>query len=94
MAFRKHRARSCIFILLPFSKLKIYGSSSRYFLGNSDSVSDIWACFKTNTVSAWVLDPLANHNPAVVSVPQALKNLISPSRQTKSPDNSNILHMF
>ena len=26
--------------------------------------------------------------------PQALKNLISPPRQTKSPDNSNVLHMF
>ena len=26
--------------------------------------------------------------------PQALKNLISPPRQTKSPDNSNMLHVF
>ena len=25
---------------------------------------------------------------------QALKNLTSPPRQTKSPDNSNIMHLF
>ena len=37
---------------------------------------------------------LANHNPAIFPVPQALKNLISPLRQTKSLDNSNVLHMF
>ena len=40
-------------------------------------------------------DPsLANHNPAISSVPQALENLLSPPRQTKSPDNSNVLHVF
>ena len=37
---------------------------------------------------------LANHNPAISSVPQALKILTSPSRQTKSPDNSNALNVF
>ena len=40
-------------------------------------------------------DPsLVNHNPAISYVPQALENLLSPPRQTKSPDNSNVLHVF
>ena len=37
---------------------------------------------------------LANHNQEIFSVPQALKNLKSLLRQTKSPNNSNVLHMF
>ena len=37
---------------------------------------------------------LANHNQEIFSVPQALKNLKSLPRQTKSPNNSNVLHMF
>ena len=37
---------------------------------------------------------LANQTPAISSVPQALKNLISPPRQTGIPDNSNVLYMF
>ena len=46
-------------------------------------------------MSASVLIPLAKHKPAIFFVPQALKNVISlPPRQTKSPDNSNVLHMF
>ena len=43
---------------------------------------------------AWVPILLADHNPAIFSVLQALKNLTSPPRQTKSPDNSNTLQMF
>ena len=40
-------------------------------------------------------DPsLVNHNPATFSVPQSLKNLTSPLRQTKSQDNSNMSYMF
>ena len=46
------------------------------------------------TVLAWVLIPLENHNPAISSLPQTLKILTSPPRQTKSPDNSNTLNMF
>ena len=38
--------------------------------------------------------PIENHNPAIFSVLQALKNLISLPRQTKSLANSNVLHMF
>ena len=38
--------------------------------------------------------PPANQNPAISSVPQSLKILTSPPRQTKSPDNSNTLNMF
>ena len=46
--------------------------------------------------------PLANHIPAIVSVspppplplPQALKYLTSLLTQTKSPDDSNMLHVF
>ena len=37
---------------------------------------------------------LANHNQEIFSVPQALKNLKSLPTQTKSPNNSNVLHMF
>ena len=37
---------------------------------------------------------LANHNQEIFSVPQALKNLKSLPRQTESPNNSNVLHMF
>ena len=40
------------------------------------------------------LIPHSKHNPAIFSVPQELQNLISPSRQTKNPDNSNVLYMF
>ena len=47
-----------------------------------------------NTVSAWVLISLSNNNLAIFSVPQALKNLISPRRLTKRPDNSHVLHIF
>ena len=45
-------------------------------------------------MSALVLIPLVNHNPAISSLPQALKILASPLRQTKSPDNPNTLNMF
>ena len=39
---------------------------------------------------------LANHNPAISSSPppETLENFLSPSRQTKSPDSSNVLHVF
>ena len=50
--------------------------------------------WKIYIVSAWALIPLAKYNPAIFSVPEALKNLMSAPRQTKSPDNSNVLHMF
>ena len=36
--------------------------------------------------------PLAKHSPVTFSVPQVLKDLISPPRQTNSSDNSNMLH--
>ena len=43
----------------------------------------------------WVLTPLANHSPAIFSVSSGTEELkISPPRQTKSPNNSNMLHMF
>ena len=45
-------------------------------------------------VSAWVLIPPSKPQPSNFFVPQALKNLISPPRETKSLDNSNMLHMF
>ena len=47
-------------------------------------------------VLTWVLipHPLANHNPAISSVTQALKILTTPPRQTKSPYNSTTLNMF
>ena len=48
-------------------------------------------------VSTWVLihlPALANHKPAICSVSQALKNGVGPPRQTKSPDNSNVLYVF
>ena len=38
--------------------------------------------------------PLANHNPAISSFPQALQILISSPWQKKSPDNSYTLNMF
>ena len=37
---------------------------------------------------------LASHNPGILLSFQALENLISPPRQEKSPDNSNVLHML
>ena len=48
------------------------------------------------TVSAWVLTPprkLQSSN-FLCPVPQVLKNLISPPRQTKSSDSFNMLLMF
>ena len=47
-----------------------------------------------HSVSLGPYPPLANHNPVIFSVPQALKNFVIPPRQTKSPDNSNILHLY
>ena len=48
-------------------------------------------------VSAWVMTPpplLANHNPAIFPVSSGTEKLNKFSRQTKSPDNSNMLHKF
>ena len=45
-------------------------------------------------VSAWVLIPQANHKPVFCPHPQTMKTLTNPPRQTKSPDNSNMLNMF
>ena len=45
-------------------------------------------------VSALKLIPLPNPNQAIFSVPQVMKNLSSPPRQTKTHGNSNMLHMF
>ena len=48
---------------------------------------------KTNIytiVQACVLTPLANHNPAIFSVPGGTEKV----RQTKNPHNSNVLPMF
>ena len=45
-------------------------------------------------VSAWVVIPLRKPQPSNFSVLQAVKNLTSPPRQAKSPDNFNVLHMF
>ena len=36
----------------------------------------------------------ANHNPAIFQCLQALKNVTSLLRQSKSPDNNNVLLMF
>ena len=44
-------------------------------------------------VSPWVLIPLANH-PAIFSVLPGTEKYNKSPRQTKSPDNSNILCMF
>ena len=52
------------------------------------------AATQKTIVSAWVLTPLANHNPVIFLVPLALKNLTNPPTQTKSPDNSNIFYIF
>ena len=39
--------------------------------------------------------PISNHNPANFSVPPGTEKLNNPPpKQTKSPDNSNMLHMF
>ena len=47
------------------------------------------------SVPGCVLITLANLNPAFFFLsPEVLKNLISCPRQTKSPDNSNLLLMF
>ena len=38
--------------------------------------------------------PLASHNPTIFSLPPGNEKFIkSPPRYTKSPDNSNVLHM-
>ena len=37
---------------------------------------------------------LANHNQEIFPVPPGTEELKKPPRQTKSPDNSNVLHMF
>ena len=47
-----------------------------------------------NIVTACVLITLANLNPAIFYVPRGTENLISCSRQMKSPDNSHLLLMF
>ena len=44
----------------------------------------------TTIVSVWV----ANNIPAIFSVPQAVKNVTSPSWQTKRYINSDMLDMF
>ena len=46
------------------------------------------------SLSADRLISLANHNTAIFSPSQAVKNVISPRRQTKSPENSYMLLMF
>ena len=48
------------------------------------------------TVSAWALIPTSKTQLSnfFCPPPQALKNLISPPRQAKSPNNSNMLYMF
>ena len=48
----------------------------------------------THSVSLGTDPPLANHNPVIFSVPQALKNLKSSLKLIKSPDNSNIFLIF
>ena len=46
-------------------------------------------------VSAWVLISTNKPQPSnFFCPPQALKNLISPPRKTKDPDNSSVLYMF
>ena len=48
-------------------------------------------------VSAWVPGYwflLANHNPAIFFVPPGTEKRNKSPRQTKSPDNSSMLHMF
>ena len=47
-----------------------------------------------HSVSLGSNPPLVNHTPAIFLSLQALKNLISPPRKAKSPDNFNVLHMF
>lgn len=45
-------------------------------------------------VAAWVLIPLSKPQPTNFLSPQLPKNLTGPPRQTESPDNSSMLHMF
>ena len=54
-------------------------------------VDDGWS---THSVSLGTDPALANYNTAIFLLSQASKNLTSSPRQTKSPDNFNILHMF
>ena len=70
--------------LSPYKKMKF-------------SINDVFG----QHVSAWVLILPCKPQPSNLfcpppppTTPQALKNLTSPPRQTKSPDNSNVLHMF
>ena len=51
-------------------------------------------CKSHHSVSLGTDPPLANTIQQFFSVPQTLKNLAIPPRSTKSPDNSNVLHMF
>ena len=53
-----------------------------------------WYLWTMSRITQKSWSPIAKHNPAIFSVPQELQNLISPSRQTKNPDNSNVLYMF
>ena len=59
-------------------------------------LADRCTSLQKSLVSAWVMIPLplANHNPAISSFPQALQILISSPWQKKSPDNSYTLNMF
>ena len=45
-------------------------------------------------VSAWVLIPLANHNPAFFFCPPGTEKLNKYPRYTNSPDDSNVSHML
>lgn len=51
------------------------------------------ACLPTHSVSLGMTS-IANHSTVIFSVPQALKNLKSPTKQKTSPDNFNIVLMF
>ena len=63
-----------------------------YALGKLELVFIETICWDTSNI----LIPLVNHNPAIFSFPQALKNVKSPTKAEKfeSPDNSNMFHMF
>ena len=45
-------------------------------------------------VSAWVLIPLANHNPAIFSVPPGTEKLDKSPQTDKNPDNFSVFYVF
>ena len=80
---------------------KVNSISHRFFLPTPNYCSPVPLILKkmnpliVTIVSAWVMIFSSKSQSSYFFwSPQALKNLTSPIMQTKSPDNSNMLHMF